>query len=545
MRCILKPPAARAAALLYIVLACMAATASCPSKIAWAEEPASVSTFDDSYTAWSGYATTAAQNAVAGAVPVTARAVGDAAWSASTAGDDASSPAIALRQRGQATYAYVAEGAKLTQYDAATGAAGASVQLPASALGCAAFVESALAIPLQSGRVALYDEDLNASWTSEAADVPSGGGAGWTSCSNVVSGKGCLFVTFNSYSKHAGTVLLAAFSQVDGSLLWQTQLAQARSGGRGRACAPSLFYSESAGALLATDGGDGLYLVDAQSGEVRDACAVAGAGDVVRAVAVVGGDEARYVVAGSDGSVCAATVEGGKIVLGDVLDMGVDVATCAPVQAGELVLLGGADGAVHAVKLGADGTSLGLADMLDLGAAPTALLTASMGENARSMDLLVYAALQDGGVARATCSGTDIASAKVAALQKAAGAAGFSMETEVDPGASLVLNRDGMLLWGTPGSVVAFAPDADHAVATPVGGSNGLDTLGASLAGITLPNGVGLGAGVLVFVLAFGAYAAIRGGGGKSSRDEGLDAWRERGDTDDAGRGARSHGGRR
>ena len=75
-----------------------------------------------------------------------------------------------------------------------------------------------------------------------------------------------------------------------------------------------------------------------------------------------------------------------------------------------------------------------------------------------------------------------------------------------------------------------FAADESRTVNTPVGGSNSLDTLGASLAGVTLPNGAGLGVGALIFVVAFGAYALIRNRGGRRLTDEGLDTWRGRKD---------------
>ena len=50
--------------------------------------------------------------------------------------------------------------------------------------------------------------------------------------------------------------------------------------------------------------------------------------------------------------------------------------------------------------------------------------------------------------------------------------------------------------------------------------------MASSLAGITLPNGAGLGVGVLVFVVGFAAYAYIRNRGGRSAQDEGLNEWR-------------------
>ena len=84
-----------------------------------------------------------------------------------------------------------------------------------------------------------------------------------------------------------------------------------------------------------------------------------------------------------------------------------------------------------------------------------------------------------------------------------------------------VINRDGSVVLQVGEAIVAFAADSARAVDTVVGGSAGLDTIAGVLTGITLPNGAGLGVGVVIFALAFGAYRYIRTRGiRRAPRDE-------------------------
>lgn len=84
-----------------------------------------------------------------------------------------------------------------------------------------------------------------------------------------------------------------------------------------------------------------------------------------------------------------------------------------------------------------------------------------------------------------------------------------------------VINRDGSVVLQVGEAIVAFAADPARAVDTMVGGSVGLDTIAGVLTGITLPNGAGLGVGVVIFALAFGAYRYIRTRGiRRAPRDE-------------------------
>lgn len=101
--------------------------------------------------------------------------------------------------------------------------------------------------------------------------------------------------------------------------------------------------------------------------------------------------------------------------------------------------------------------------------------------------------------------------------------------------ATPVVNRDGAVVLQVGEAIVAIAPDSARAVDTVVGGSVGLDTIAGVLTGITLPNGAGLGVGVVIFALAFGAYRYIRTRGIRHvPRDE----------RDHPGSSSRSSGGR-
>lgn len=87
--------------------------------------------------------------------------------------------------------------------------------------------------------------------------------------------------------------------------------------------------------------------------------------------------------------------------------------------------------------------------------------------------------------------------------------------------ATPVVNRDGAVVLQVGEAIVAFAADSARAVDTVVGGSVGLDTIAGVLTGITLPNGAGLGVGVAIFALAYGAYRSIRTRGiRRAPRDE-------------------------
>lgn len=179
------------------------------------------------------------------------------------------------------------------------------------------------------------------------------------------------------------------------------------------------------------------------------------------------------------------------------------------------------------------------------------MLPTAYGDDARSMTLAVYALGIDGSLYALTCKGVDIQTATVQQLagDTSALTAGSAPADAADSDEAYILrprlcapvvNRDGTLYVCANGTLTAYAADADRAASTAVGGANGLDTIAGAMAGISLPNGAGLGVGVLVFAIGFGAYAYIRNGGGRRAHDEGLDEWRSRHDG-----GSRRDGGGR
>ena len=523
---------------------------------------AATSTFNDAYTAWPGYATTAAESAVPGAVPVSAPASAQTAWSAEA-------ESCALRQQGQSTFLYAVESGAVTKYNAATGAVLAQVELDASAVGTCSFVDGVLLVPLTDGRLSAYDEDLTCAWTSDAGVTASVLGD-WEGCSAAASGGGCAYVAFIACGEGRSEVRIGAFSMVDGSLLWERGLDDAGAASE-EASTPVLVYVESAsadaasgadasniGSLLATDGSAGVYLLDASTGEVRETQRVAGEGCTASAVELPSGTAGlagALAIASSEGSVQLWGVDtAGSLVCGPQASIEDDLSGCAPAVCNGSVLVAGESGSMYAVGLPSSiGESLQVEATVDTGAAQeiSAILPVAYGDDARSMTLTVYAMGIDGSLYALTCDGVDIQTATVQQLagDTSATAAGSASADVADSDEAYILrprlcapvvNRDGTLYVCANGALTAFAADADRAASTAVGGSNGLDTIAGTMMGISLPNGAGLGVGVLVFAIGFGAYAYIRNGGGRRAHDEGLDEWRSRHDG-----GGRRDGGSR
>ncbi len=541
------------------------------------------SMFNASYTAYAGFASTAAESIVPGAVPVSAPASTATAWTAKAA-DATHETAFALRQHGQTTYAYVVNGTSLVRMDAATGAESARVELSAAALGSCTFADDALVVATADGCVSAYDEDLNLAWISEA--VSGASAADWTSCSSIAYGAGCVFATSYSYADGQAEAQVAAWSSVDGSLLWERELGEF-SAAREHASSPALFYTD--GALVATDGGCGLYLLNVETGSVLDAQTV-GAEDVATSAALM---DDQLVVAASDGVVQLWEVADGGINQTASVALGADISRCVPIYAAGSIFVADAQGTLY--QLTYDDTSadkLALKAQLEIasGQAIAALLPVAYGEKAASATLALYVQTLNGSLFYLVGDGVDIsaatpellagvqaaesdavegdtakndaidgdATAKQDSSQEVDGTRGTTEAQEATGDSTAddstavgansdrttnsasdaatatalstpIVNRDGSLLAVVNGQVTMFAADENQAQATPVGGSNGLDTLATTAAGLSLPNGVGLGAGVLIFALGFGAYAWIRNGGGRRARDEGLDEWRSRG----------------
>ena len=522
---------------------------------------AATSTFNDAYTAWPGYATTAAESAVPGAVPVSAPASAQTAWSAEA-------ESCALRQQGQSTFLYAVESGAVTKYNAATGAVLAQVELDASAVGTCSFADGVLLVPLSDGRLSAFDEDLTCAWTSDAGVTASVLGD-WEGCS-AASGGGCAYLAFIAHGEGRSEVRIGAFSLVDGSLLWERGLDDAGVASE-EASTPVLVYVESAsadtassadasgiGSLLATDGSAGVYLLDASTGEVRETRQTVGEGCVASAVVLptsTAGLTGALALASSDGTVQLWGVDtAGSLVCGPQASIEDDLSGCAPAVCNGSVLVVGESGSMYAVGLPSSiGESLQVEATVDTGAAQeiSAILPVAYGDDARSMTLTVYAMGIDGSLYALTCDGVDIQTATVQQLagDTSATAAGSASADVADSDEAYILrprlcapvvNRDGTLYVCANGALTAFAADADRAASTAVGGSNGLDTIAGTMMGISLPNGAGLGVGVLVFAIGFGAYAYIRNGGGRRAHDEGLDEWRSRHDG-----GGRRDGGSR
>ncbi len=518
------------------------------------------STFNDAYTAWSGYATTAAESAVPGAVPVSAPASVQTAWSAEA-------KSCAVRQQGQSTFLYAVESGAVTKYNATTGAVLAQADLDASAVGTCSFVDGVLIVPLADGRLSAFDEDLTCAWVSDAG-VTASALSDWESCSAAASGGGCAYVAFIAYGEGRSEARVGAFSLVDGSLLWERGLDAADVASE-EASTPALVYVEGAsadaassassvGSLLATDGGAGAYLLDASTGEVRESQQAADEGCAASAVVLPSGTAGvagALALASSNGSVQLWGVDtSGSLVCGPQVSIEDDLAGCAPVVCNGSLLVAGESGSVYAVGLPSSiDESLQVTASVDTGAAQEicAMLPTAYGDDARSMTLAVYALGIDGSLYALACDGVDIQTATMKQLagDTSALTANSAPADAADSDEAYILrprlcapvaNRDGTLYVCANGTLTAYAADADRAASTAVGGANGLDTIAGTMAGISLPNGAGLGVGVLVFAVGFGAYAYIRNGGGRRAHDEGLDEWRSRHD----GGGRRDRGGR-
>ena len=192
---------------------------------------------------------------------------------------------------------------------------------------------------------------------------------------------------------------------------------------------------------------------------------------------------------------------------------------------------------------------------LDPRCIPAAPVAVAYGANAREATVELYAVTFEGELYRCQVAtdGSSSALGKVELAWTSASDEAFGESESAESGASSlacyaaqapassaapVVARDGAVYFcladsdenGNPSAgtarLIVVSPDSSRAVSTPVGGSEGLDTLASSLAGITLPNGAGLGVGVLVFAVGFAAYVYIRNRGGRRAQDEGLDEWR-------------------
>ena len=538
-----KPMVTRRAALALggLPLALAAAPAA-----ARAEDPAAdlgaatrKSTFSDPYTAWAGYATTAEDGIVPGAVPVSAPASEDLAWRA-----DIAAAALAVRQLGMTTYVYAATGSELVRLDISSGAETARAKLaaPVPARPAVSFAERLAVVPTASGGLLAFDEDLGLAWESDEV-APSAGGS-WDAASSVVSASGVACVSFAAGAERIGAgegaadrgpeCILAGFSLEDGSLLWTLD-------GSSSPAAPIPALLSAGDHAVWSDGGPVVSLVDVVSGSVVGEAVLDGdvSGHLARVPAADG--DGRFVAAasGAGGStfsvrVLSASFEGLRASGSCAVEGSLGAA--APVVAGGTAYLAttvGSRGDSAAAVLPTRLIAFDLAAALEGGAPVEAgavgisegpvscLLATAFGEGSEDALCEVYALGESGGVSGVRHRVGSLASGEAAELYRPDGGDGS------DGAASLLANRDGSLVWCAGGSALTLAPDDELAYATPVGGSEGVDTMMGALEGVTLPNGAGLGIGAILLAAVFGVHVAIRS---RVKIDDDLAARRGRGD---------------
>lgn len=531
-----------------LALAATPALARAKEAAADSDAAARKSTFSDPYTAWAGYATTAEDGIVPGAVPVSAPASADLAWRADIAGEDASgasaagagggasggsAAALAIRQIGMTTYVYAATGSELVRLDISTGAETARAKLaaPVPARPAVAFAERLAVVPTASGGLVAFDEDLGLAWESDEV-APSVGGF-WDAASGVVSASGVACVSFavsaGEERSEAGEgaadrgpeCVLAGFSLEDGSLLWTLDGPSSGSGAPSVASTPALL--SAGGSAVWSAGGPVVSLVDIVSGSVVGEAVLDG--DVSGRLARVPADDGdgSFVAAtpgpgGSTFSVRVLSASSEGLRAGGACAVEGSLGAAAPVVAGGTAYLAATAGtredlaATAPARLRAFDLAPALeggvpveAGFADISEEPiSCLLATAFGEGSEDALCEVYALGESGGVSGARHRVGDLASAEVAELYRPDGGNG--------PGgaASLLANRDGALVRCAGGSAFALAPDDEHACATPVGGSEGVDTMMGALEGVTLPNGAGLGIGAILLAAVFGVHVAIR-----------------------------------
>lgn len=559
-----KPMVTRRAALALggLPLALAAAPAA-----ARAEDPAAdpgaatrKSTFSDPYTAWAGYATTAEDGIVPGAVPVSAPASEDLAWRMDIAGEGASgasaagagdggavgsAAALAVRQIGMTTYVYAVTGSELMRLDISSGAETVRAKLaaPVPSRPAVSFAERLAVVPTASGGLLAFDEELGLAWESDEV-APSAGGS-WDAASSVVSASGVACVSFAVGAGEGQTeagedaadrgpeCVLAGFSLEDGSLLWTLD-------GSSSPAAPIPALLSAGDHAVWSDGGPVVSLVDVVSGSVvgeavldgdvsghlarvpaadgdgRFVAAASGAGGSTFSVRVLSASSEGLRASGScavEGSLGAAApvMAGGTAYLAATAASGEDFAATAPTRLMAFDLAAALEGGAP-VEAGS----------ADLSEGPVScLLATAFGEGSEDTLCEVYALGESAGVSGVRHRVGSLASGEAAELYRPDGGDGSGGV------ASLLANRDGSLEWCAGGSALALAPDDELACATPVGGSEGVDTMMGALEGVTLPNGAGLGIGAILLAAVFGVHVAIRS---RVKIDDDLAARRGRGD---------------
>lgn len=354
-------------------------------------------------------------------------------------------------------------------------------------------------------------------------------------------------------------------------------------GGSGKAASPSLMYVDNT--LVVAPGDSTLSAIDPASAKATSSLQLDGAilGRMALAPAGMTGlaDGGPVLVVGTSApTVYMVTFEQGKLAVASECSLGsaggqaLQLAPAAPVVLGGRAYFSATsafegEGSGYGAALGVQGgfcavdlvdeqgaPAIAYADSaLDPRCIPAAPVAVAYGANAREATVELYAVTFEGELYRCQVAtdGSSSALGKVELAWTSASDEAFGESESAESGASSlacyaaqapassaapVVARDGAVYFcladsdenGNPSAgtarLIVVSPDSSRAVSTPVGGSEGLDTLASSLAGITLPNGAGLGVGVLVFAVGFAAYAYIRNRGGRRAQDEGLDEWR-------------------
>lgn len=546
--------------------------------------------FHDAYTAWPGYSSTATGSIVPGAVPVSAPASAQASDlatgdSACTLLRQAGQADYVYVMAGDSVAKYVAGGwDKVDQVTLpADVCAGSSLVMVDNALvavlqtGQLAMMSEDLDLVWVSDAPALPQGA--ASWGA-ASQVVADGGSAYAALLAVDQHGAPVSCEVVAAASIDGGLFWQTSLGVDGAA---SVTAGVVAGGSGKPSSPSLLYVDDV--LVVAPGDSSVIAIDPGTAEVASSLQLDGAvqGRIALAPAALtglaGGDS--MLVAGTSAStVCMLSCEQGKLTVASQGSPGVEGGRALQLVPAAPVVLGGrayfsvtssfeGEGAGLGAALGVQGgfCAVDLIDdqgavavaysdsVLDSRCIPAAPVAVAYGANAREATVELYAVTLEGELYRCQVA-TDGSNSVLGELELAwtfASGQAFGEAQDAAPGVSStacyaaqapvsvaapVVARDGSVYFsladavenGNPSAgsarLIAVSPDTARAASTPVGGSEGLDTLASSLAGITLPNGAGLGVGVLVFVVGFASYSYIRNRGGRRAQDEGLDEWR-------------------
>ena len=546
--------------------------------------------FHDAYTAWPGYSSTATGSIVPGAVPVSAPASAQASDlatgdSACALLRQAGQTDYVYVMAGDSVAKYVAGSWDKVDQVAlpADACAGSSLVMVDNALvavlqtGQLAMMSEDLDLVWVSDAPALPQGA--ASWGAASQMVADGGSvyAALLAVDQQGAPVSCEVVAAASID---GGLFWQTSLGVDGAA---SVAAGVVAGGSGKPSSPSLLYVDDV--LVVAPGDSSMIAIDPSTAEVASSLQLDGAvqGRVALAPATLtglAGVDSMLVAGTSASTVYMLSCEQGKLTAASQGSLGVEGGRALQLVPAAPVVLGGrayfsvtsafeGEGAGLGAALGVQGgfcvvdliddqgaAAVAYSDsVLDSRCIPAAPVAVAYGANAREATVELYAVTLEGELYRCQVA-TDGSNNVLGELELAwtfASEQAFGEAEDAAPGVSStacyaaqapvgvaapVVARDGSVYFslanavenGNPSAgsarLISVSPDSSRAVSTPVGGSEGLDTLASSLAGITLPNGAGLGVGVLVFVVGFASYSYIRNRGGRRAQDEGLDEWR-------------------